>query len=52
NRAASVDFYAIKEYEDVLGVEAAKGKCWIPTHTNQLKGFFRSGTLEALLGFR
>ncbi|KAF9377628.1 hypothetical protein BGX21_003136 [Mortierella sp. AD011] len=52
-RAATVDFYTIKKYEDVLGVgRATIQKCWIPTHSSQLKGFLRSGTLEMLLGFR
>jgi hypothetical protein len=52
-RAASADFYTIKKYEDVLGVgRATTRKCWIPTHSCQLKGFLRSRTIEALLGFR
>ncbi|KAF9991523.1 hypothetical protein BGZ79_004359 [Entomortierella chlamydospora] len=52
-RAASVDFYTIRKYEDVLGVgRATIKKCWIPTHSSQLKGFLRSGTMETLLGFR
>lgn len=52
-RAASADFYTIKKYEDVLGVgRATIQKCWIPTQSSQLKGFLRSGTMEALLGFR
>ncbi|KAF9201511.1 hypothetical protein BGZ49_008242 [Haplosporangium sp. Z 27] len=52
-RAASVDFYTIRRYEDVLGVgRATIQKCWIPTHSSQLKVFLRSGTIETLLGFR